>query len=68
MSRNWPGAADMAGKPPALASATPGVVTKKVSVIRYVDTDMRAPSAEKMGRNAPTVSAAAVESSMIPTK
>ena len=33
-SRNCPGAAEIAGKPPAVCSATPGVVMKKVSVIR----------------------------------
>src|SRR5262249_27922509 len=33
LRRTWPGAAEIAGKPPAVASATPGVLRKKVSVI-----------------------------------
>jgi len=35
LRRNWPGAAEIAGKPPAVASATPGVLRKKVSGIDH---------------------------------
>ena len=31
LRRNWPGKAEIAGNPPAVASATPGVLRKKVS-------------------------------------
>lgn len=34
LSRNCPGAAEIAGKPPAVCSATPGVEAKKVRVMR----------------------------------
>lgn len=33
-SRNWPMSPEMAGKPPSEGTKTPGVVMKKVSVIR----------------------------------
>src|SRR3954468_728714 len=47
-SRWRPGATDIAGNPPAVASATPGVLKKNVSVIRKVAADIAAPNAEKM--------------------
>jgi hypothetical protein len=34
LRRNCPGAAEIAGNPPAVATATPGVLKKNVSVIR----------------------------------
>jgi hypothetical protein len=43
-----PGAAEIAGKPPAVAVATPGMLRKKVSAIRWAAADIAAPNAEKM--------------------
>lgn len=64
--RNCPGSAEIAGNPPAMGSKTPGVVTKKLSVIKKVQHDIAAPIAEATGTNAPSKSIVAVESSMTP--
>lgn len=67
-SKNCPGAAEIAGNPPAVCSATPGVDRKNVNVIAKVADDMAAPIAEKSGANAPMIRAAAVASSIVPMK
>src|SRR5437762_7451756 len=36
LMRNCPGTADRAGKPPRLGSQTPGVVTRKLRVVRNI--------------------------------
>jgi hypothetical protein len=56
----------MAGNPPAVCSATPGVLKKKVSVITYVAVDIAAPNAEKSGLIAPSMRVTAVDNSRTP--
>ena len=68
LSRNCPGAAEIAGKPPAVGSATPGVGRKNVRVTRKVQADIAAPSAEAIGLNDPAINAAAVASSSTPNR
>ena len=41
LRRNCPGAAEIAGNPPAVASATPGVLRKNVSVLTSIRTSRR---------------------------
>jgi hypothetical protein len=49
--RNCPGIAESAGKPPALGSQTPGVVTRKLSVVRNISTAKALPRAEARAEN-----------------
>ena len=53
LSRNSPGMCDRAGKPPRLASQ-PGVVNRKVSVVRNVPTASPLPTAEPSGQTGAT--------------
>src|SRR3954447_1045167 len=46
LMRACPGNAERAGKPPALGSQTPGVVTRKLRVVRNIPTARALPSAE----------------------
>jgi hypothetical protein len=65
LSRNCPGTTDSAGKPPADASQTPGVVSRKLSVVRHVQAAaalparaVRAESGREAMSRAVTISAA----------
>src|SRR5215831_4890743 len=49
LMRNCPGSAERAGKPPALGSQTPGVVTRKLRVVRNIPTARALPRAEARG-------------------
>src|SRR5215468_11685704 len=49
LMRNCPGTADRAGKPPALGSQTPGVVMRKLRVVRNIPTARALPRAEARG-------------------
>ena len=49
MMRNCPGTAERAGKPPRLGSQTPGVVTRKLRVVRNIPTAKALPRAETRG-------------------
>src|SRR5579885_307482 len=51
LMRNCPGTADRAGKPPRLGSQTPGVVTRKLRVVRNIPTARALPRAEARGEN-----------------
>src|SRR6516165_9614628 len=50
LMRNCPGFPDRAGNPPRLASQTPGVVTRKLRVMRNMPVAMALPSAEARGQ------------------
>src|SRR5262245_46627262 len=47
--RNCPGFPERAGKPPALGSQTPGVVTRKLRVVRNIPTARALPRADARG-------------------
>src|SRR6516225_1759625 len=49
LMRNCPGSAETAGKPPALDAQTPGVVTRKLRVVRNIPTARALPRAEARG-------------------
>ena len=49
MMRNCPGDPERAGKPPALDAQTPGVVTRKLRVVRNIPTARALPRAEARG-------------------
>ncbi len=54
--RNCPGTTDSAGKPPADASQTPGVVNRKLSVVRNIPTANAPPAAAARVENGRTAS------------
>jgi len=66
-SRNWPGFADSAGKPPASDSPTPGVVKKKDKVVRKVMTPIAPPTADASGKTKPVSRSTPVEISNTPS-
>src|SRR5262249_18492189 len=49
LMRNCPGFPERAGKPPALGSQTPGVVARKLRVVRNMPTASALPRAEARG-------------------
>ena len=48
LMRNCPGTAERAGKPPALDAQTPGVVMRKLRLVRSIPTARALPSAEAL--------------------
>src|SRR5262249_27265902 len=67
LMRNWPGSADRAGKPPRLGSHTPGVVTRKLRVVRNMPTASRLPSAQARGANGRAAMSNAMPTSTTPS-
>src|SRR5215472_18446367 len=51
LMRNCPGSAERAEKPPALDGQTPGVVTRKLRLVRNIPTAKALPTAETRGEN-----------------
>src|SRR5438034_6398468 len=68
LMRNWPGSAERAGKPPRLGSHTPGVVTRKLRVVRNIPTARALPSAETRGANGRVAMRSAMATSTTPSR
>src|SRR5262249_35279157 len=66
--RNCPGFPERAGKPPALGSHTPGVVARKLSVVRNKPTARALPTAEARGDNGRAATRTATPTSMTPSR
>src|SRR6185437_11028464 len=67
LMRNCPGTADRAGKPPRLGSQTPGVVTRKLRVVRNIPAAKALPRAETRGENGRTAMSSATVTSTTPS-
>src|SRR5262249_40358539 len=67
LMRNCPGSAERAGKPPALGSHTPGVVTRKLRVVRNIPTAKARPRAETRGENGRAAMSSAMVTSTTPS-
>src|SRR6516162_6600702 len=67
LMRNCPGSADRAGKPPRLGSQTPGVVTRKLRVVRNITTARALPRAEARGENGRRAMSSAMATSTTPS-
>src|SRR5262245_60321031 len=67
LMRNCPGTADRAGKPPRLGSQTPGVVTRKLRVVRSIPTARALPRAEARGANGRAAMRSAIATSTTPS-
>src|SRR5262249_22353869 len=65
--RNCPGFPERAGKPPALDSQTPGVVNRKLRVVRNIPTARALPSAEARGTSGRAAMRIAVATSTTPS-
>src|SRR5262249_31838075 len=68
LMRNCPGSADSAGKPPRLGSQTPGVVMRKLRVVRNIPTARALPRAEARGQNARAAMSMATATSATPSR
>src|SRR5258707_9653649 len=67
LMRNCPGFPERAGKPPALGSQTPGVVTRKLRVVRNIPTARALPRAEARGENGRAAMRIAMATSTTPS-
>src|SRR5436305_6698695 len=67
LMRNCPGTAERAGKPPRLGSQTPGVVTRKLRVVRNIPTARALPRAEARGQNGRAAMSSAMVTSTTPS-
>src|SRR5215471_3346531 len=65
--RNCPGFPERAGKPPALGSQTPGVVKRKLRVVRNIPTARALPRAEARGENGRAAISSATATSTTPS-
>jgi len=65
--RNCPGAPERAGKPPASAAQTPGVVTRKLRVVRNIPIAKALPTTEARGENGRVAMRIAMVSSTTPS-
>src|SRR5262245_6083665 len=65
--RNCPGFPERAGKPPALGSQTPGVVTRKLRVVRNIPTARALPRADARGANGRAAMSSATTTSTTPS-
>ena len=68
MSRNWPGRTEIAGKPPSDASQTPGVVSRKLSVVANMPTARALPRAETRAATGRRAINTAMVTSATPTR
>src|SRR5262249_1016356 len=62
-----PGNPESAGKPPALDSHTPGVVARKLRVVRNIPTARMLPTTEARGKNGRTAMRIAIVISTTPS-
>src|SRR3954467_535972 len=67
LMRACPGNAERAGKPPALDAQTPGVVTRKLRVVRNVPTARALPRAEARGHTGRAAMSSAMATSTTPS-
>ena len=67
LSRNWPGTAESAGKPPSVGSHTPGVVSRKLSVVANMPTARALPTAEARAESGRSAIRAAIATSATPS-
>src|SRR5262249_50506944 len=67
LRRNCPGFPERAGKPPALGSHTPGVVARKLSVVRNIPTARALPRADARGENGRAAMRIATATSITPS-
>src|SRR5262245_45835627 len=67
LMRNCPGDPERAGKPPALGGQTPGVVTRKLRVVRNIPTAKALPRAETRGQNGRAAMSSAMATSTTPS-
>ena len=65
--RNCPGIPERAGKPPALGSQTPGVVTRKLRVVRNIPTARALPTTDARGENGRAAMRIAMATSTTPS-
>src|SRR5262249_10553389 len=68
LRRNCPGFPERAGKPPALGSHTPGVVTRKLRVVRTMPTASALPTADARGDNVRAAMRSAMLTSTTPSR
>src|SRR5262249_37858066 len=68
LSRNWPGRTEIAGKPPSDTSQTPGVVTRKLSVVANMPTARALPRAEARVASGRRAINTAIVTSATPTR
>src|SRR5262249_44399217 len=67
LMRNCPGSAERAGKPPRLDSHTPGVVMRKLRVVRNIPTARALPRAAARGENGRRAIRSAMATSTTPS-
>src|SRR5204863_8729883 len=67
LRRNYPGFPERAGKPPALGSQTPGVVRRKLRVVRNIPTAKALPRAEARAENGRAAMRIAMATSTTPS-
>src|SRR5215469_14490992 len=67
LSRNWPGSTDSTGNPLAAAAVTPGVVNRKLSVLKNSSTASALPGTEIRGASGRSAMSSAAMISAVPS-